>query len=562
VALKLMRHEDQFKREVDTRSARSLDAKHVMGIVRKHTPADSDGDLLTASLPSLGSDLSQFSYVVVLPAGDKTCLSIVDSERSRPGWRDTTRSLIECLVSSLAHMHGKGVIHGDVKPRQIVRFDGSFRLIDLDASVQVGDPLSDKTLLPPYNSTAFAPPELHRLLQAGAVPSTSSAACVGGGGSAVAPPAAPGSGGGSLNAHPSFDMWGVGATLFLMVEQGYLFPAAPSTDHLSNPQDSSSLASWSFADLQAKLAGLTDPEDRTARALLYDLLDPDPLKRISAKDVLQHPYITRHPIFVPLSGEVADYDVFISYRVATEGRKPPQATGSGLVARVVSSLRNQGLSVWVDYEQITPSSTRSPADTWREVFCRGLMKSRVFLPLISGAAFTHWKEGWWKNNHPMQGGNKATIDNVLLEHRLAFELLHRGQLLIFPILFNGCRAGGYPPDDTHTPNFTVGVLEEVVRDEFSAAQIRPPETSPTVTEIWNTIYGKQGSSGFDGKDPTKWEQQLRKVAIDVHGLRFSSPHEELQRKEFELARLTADVQRLRALQQAQHVQAWCGCTLT
>ena len=39
-------------------------------------------------------------------------------------------------------MHSKGVIHADIKPLNIVRVGGEFKLIDLDATCRIGiDPV-------------------------------------------------------------------------------------------------------------------------------------------------------------------------------------------------------------------------------------------------------------------------------------------------------------------------------------------------------------------------------------------------------------------------------------
>ena len=39
------------------------------------------------------------------------------------------------LASALQHMHAKGVLHGDLKPLNVMRVAGKWKLIDFDAAV-------------------------------------------------------------------------------------------------------------------------------------------------------------------------------------------------------------------------------------------------------------------------------------------------------------------------------------------------------------------------------------------------------------------------------------------
>ena len=59
------------------------------------------------------------------------------------------------ILRALQHLHDGGIIHGDVKPLNIVRHEGVFKLIDLGASVRFGD-FAGTT----KNSTAYLPPEM------------------------------------------------------------------------------------------------------------------------------------------------------------------------------------------------------------------------------------------------------------------------------------------------------------------------------------------------------------------------------------------------------------------
>ena len=59
------------------------------------------------------------------------------------------------LAEALIALHSAGVVHGDVKPRNIMRVGAHFKLIDFDAAVPLGAPHSGKL------STTYAPPEAY-----------------------------------------------------------------------------------------------------------------------------------------------------------------------------------------------------------------------------------------------------------------------------------------------------------------------------------------------------------------------------------------------------------------
>merc|ERR1712238_274364 len=95
-------------------------------------------------------------WCLVLAKGAKSISQIIHSERIA-GIR--TDKLINCGVAfakAIQHMHENNMIHADIKPRNVIRdITGDFKLIDLDASVEIGEKLINKK-----KSTAFMSPEL------------------------------------------------------------------------------------------------------------------------------------------------------------------------------------------------------------------------------------------------------------------------------------------------------------------------------------------------------------------------------------------------------------------
>ena len=191
----------------------------------------------------------------------------------------------------LQHLHSKNLVHGDVKPLNVLQMEVALKLIDLDASVKAGDVIGHKF------SSCYLPPEMLVMDAAGdccvRVPGTD--AC----NTNYEP----------LLAAPSFDMWSLGCVLYLMCTGSTLFQGTVE-DNISDETDLAELYEWSDSLKDRKLkSGM----HRTARDLLSLLLNKDPNMRPSASRVLSHPFLTGVST-TRLPGENAVWDVYISYR--------------------------------------------------------------------------------------------------------------------------------------------------------------------------------------------------------------------------------------------------------
>ena len=62
------------------------------------------------------------------------------------------------IAKCLQHLHGQGVVHADLKPRNIVRVNGKWLLIDLDAACNMGEEIGLKV------SSGYMPKELAELV--------------------------------------------------------------------------------------------------------------------------------------------------------------------------------------------------------------------------------------------------------------------------------------------------------------------------------------------------------------------------------------------------------------
>ena len=73
-----------------------------------------------------------------MPAAERNLLEIVVQEKIAGKDWVVVKNIFYDIVRCIEHMHGKGVIHSDIKPLNIMRMpEGNIVIIDLDASVDL-----------------------------------------------------------------------------------------------------------------------------------------------------------------------------------------------------------------------------------------------------------------------------------------------------------------------------------------------------------------------------------------------------------------------------------------
>ncbi|RHY83342.1 hypothetical protein DYB35_010334, partial [Aphanomyces astaci] len=315
VALKFMKHEDSYRREISRR--RHVHAKYILPLLPSFALHDDDvasptttSHHVTCSSVGNGQTLSlaDYPHVVAMPAGDRTLHDILVKER--PGRGDIQAMLLN-VAQCLAHLHGCGIVHGDVKALNVLRVHHQLKLIDLDAANPVGEFFQRSTctsgILPPemfvhldtttamrqhYDAYcrqagdatgAAAMWRQHRPRSAYVVrldPVTDSQPSQPN--NSVELPYA------LIPMSPSMDIWAFGCLVYLLVTGLHLVP----TDiHLNIPAEYMAVAAtWTDLALDVKLEANVD--DIAARDLLRRLLRVDPAHRISMAAALEHPYFT------------------------------------------------------------------------------------------------------------------------------------------------------------------------------------------------------------------------------------------------------------------------------
>ena len=384
---------------------------------------------------AVSKGMAHFPYCLVMPVGERNLADVMVKEHiAGRDWAEI-KVMMTQIACAVGHMHEKGFIHGDLKPLNIMRMAAKFKLIDFDSACTI----NSSSFAGLKYSSGFVPPEM--------VFVSDTIACVRSesllnaekqseneddsdnddqnneGGDYQLTSCAPSLRDASIReekentqlefdlvpSDPAIDLWSLGVVFYQIACNVPMFLC--DGDGNIGESDIRVLAEWSDAVKAEKLGRIKNP---LARNLLSIMLQKDPKKRPSLDVVLRHPFLSFHrakPTMM-IGGEVItrDFDVFISYRVATD--LPHVETLHRL-------LQKAGLKVWWD------KTSLEPGEPWDIAAFKGMLKSKIFIPLVS--------RGSLQRMATLDKG--AACDNMYLEFVLALELRERGSLdKIFPLM--------------------------------------------------------------------------------------------------------------------------------
>ena len=429
----------------------------VMGV-----EADATGQLTKANAEKL--------YFLVMPLADRNLFVALKQERFAGKNMEEVRHVFSQLVHCVEHMHERGVLHADLKPLNIVRTTGQWKLIDLDAACEIGkEPVGHKS------SSAYVPPE------AIYVDEKSDSACV----RSVVAVTKGEANYELLTAHPSFDVWSLGCMLYQMCTADVkpLFQGGQDDNLVGVRKGIDNLFSLSEWSPELKADKLADVPDKLARNLLSQMLHKDPLQRPSLARALAHSFLSGKKV-ARLVGEKSKYDVFLSYRVASDSQH---------VEKLYKLLTAQGFKVYWD------KFCLKPGVDWEQGFCEGLVSSRAFVPLLSRDAINHPDKAWQNFSKLATDSN---CDNVFLEHRLAVELQGLGLIeKMFPVFIGNLDAATseyshYFGSGCHPSlsEVTVNSVEEKLRHHMESQALGTPIVPDrTVKSVVDAITACQGA---------------------------------------------------------------------
>ena len=441
-------------------------------------------------------------FALVMPLADRNLFVALKQERwagcsvhTGPSvWRNKEEvcHVFKQLVHCVEEMHGKGVLHADLKPLNIVRTAAQWKLIDLDAACEIGqEPVGHKS------SSAYCPPEAIYVDEASCTACVRSAMAVAKGEANYQ----------LLTAHSSFDVWSLGCILYQMCTtdvrplfQGGQDDSLPTVR--KGADNLFTLAEWNIEVKNEKLAEVFDP---LARNLVSQMLQADPLQRPSLARVLAHPFLSGKEV-ARMVGEKPKFDVFLSYRVSADGKDTPNRH----VEKLYNLLTAKGLMVYWDFKCLKPGVD------WEKGFCEGLVSSKTFVPLLSKDAINH-PENDRANFSKLTADSNC--DNVFLEHRLAIELQGLGLIeKVFPVFIGDLDAsrgvyGNYFGGGCHPrlPDFSVTSIEEKLRHYMETQALGTPlHPDRTVKSVVDAITTCQGAF-IEGEADAAFEMAAEKI---------------------------------------------------
>lgn len=223
-----------------------------------------------------------------------------------------TRGVFRSLMEGLAYLHSQGIVHQDIKPSNLlINGIGAVKISDFGVAQYVS-PENDKfehdlsapdefsgsdsssssssddrhcspCVLPPPSLLAAGNTERERCSK------NMKQSCYAHGGAPAFQPPEMAVKEGPCTVNPATDVWSAGITLYRLVVGTFPFPV-----HDSNV--------YALLNTIAK-GDFTIPEniEEQLQDLLRRLLDVDPLRRIEAAQVLEHPWLAKHSDDAPLT---------------------------------------------------------------------------------------------------------------------------------------------------------------------------------------------------------------------------------------------------------------------
>lgn len=217
---------------------------------------DNDGHPNISGLKDMYEDYSHYYLILDLVSGGEMFDHL--SNDGAYSEADASRLMYE-VASALAFLHGIGVVHADLKPENLLlcsksRRGGTIKMIDFGCAVLLDDE-HDAAVAKEKESqtgtTSYWPPERFE----------------------------------KEKTSPAVDMWAVGVILYIMLTGVHPFDIYGER---SDEEVAKAIEENPIPPLEERYVGHLS---QSAVDLITKLMDPDPARRISAYDMLHHPWV-------------------------------------------------------------------------------------------------------------------------------------------------------------------------------------------------------------------------------------------------------------------------------
>ncbi|KAG9399956.1 hypothetical protein AC1031_011422 [Aphanomyces cochlioides] len=293
VVLKFMRNEGDYIPEIESR-------KFLRGAMSVELMLSLPLAIFQQNAKSLtlhgGIHMKNYPNVLVMTAADRSLEDIFLKVRPT---ENAIRGMLEEVAKHLAEIHDHGLVHGDVKKLNVLRVQNHvLKFIDFDAATPIGQPMGYKFssgVLPTEmfckletkeavaSHKAYWQGQMHDLQQWKKLklrekyvvrsfrPENTSQLPYS-----------------LVNASPAIDMWSFGCMVYQMLSGVELLPTDVNQDMVTGRIKLA--ATWTDEQLKARIEA--NMSDEQGQDLAHRLLVCDPEMRLSAKEVLNHPYFT------------------------------------------------------------------------------------------------------------------------------------------------------------------------------------------------------------------------------------------------------------------------------